>query len=77
MIQIVPPKTVSSVRMLPLPDVLLQVVLRHRELQEQEREAYGPDWNRQDLVFPSTNGMPSRQTRPHDLRHSCATLLTD
>jgi integrase len=55
---IVPPKTASSVRTLPLPDVLLQVVLRHRELQEQEREAYGPDWNRQDLVFPSTNGLP-------------------
>jgi integrase len=57
-IQIVPPKTTSSVRTLPLPDVLLQVILRHRDLQEQEREAYGPDWNRQDLVFPSTNGLP-------------------
>ncbi|NNJ09903.1 tyrosine-type recombinase/integrase [Chloroflexales bacterium ZM16-3] len=45
-------------RTLPLSDVLLQAILRHREIQKQEREAYGPDWNRQDLVFPSTNGLP-------------------
>lgn len=54
--QIVAPKTASSVRTLPLPDVLAQVLLRHREQQERERAANDEEWNALKLVFPSTNG---------------------
>lgn len=54
--QIVPPKTAASVGTLPLPDVLAQALLRHREQQDLERAANGADWNKLDLVFPATNG---------------------
>lgn len=54
--QIVSPKTAASVRTLPLPAVLAQALLRHREQLELERAANSADWNKLGLVFPATNG---------------------
>lgn len=47
-------KTDSSIRTLPLPEQLIQVLRQHRVQQDQARAR--PDWHEHDLVFPSRVG---------------------
>lgn len=61
------PKTRSSARQLPLPDVLVSVLRAHRATQEVERVEAGDEWQEHGLVFPSRTGSP---TEPRNLvRH--------
>jgi integrase len=61
------PKTRSSARQLPLPDVLVSVLRAHRAAQEVERVEAGDAWQEHGLVFPSRTGTP---TEPRNLvRH--------
>lgn len=61
------PKTRSSARQLPLPDVLVSVLRAHRAAQEVERVEAGDEWQEHGLVFPSRTGSP---TEPRNLvRH--------
>jgi integrase len=49
-----PPKTQSSIRTLPVPAILLQVLRRHHVQQVEARQRN--DWQEQGLVFPSSVG---------------------
>jgi integrase len=51
-------KTAAGARELPLPDLLVQVLRRHWELQQLERSTLGVDWKEHGLVFPSKVGTP-------------------
>ena len=52
------PKSDASRRVLELPDAALQVLVRHRRLQAQQREAAGNEWQDYDLVFATPFGTP-------------------
>jgi integrase len=88
------PKTPRSRRTIPLTPRAIEALKHHRIEQMEERLAYGPDWNAQNLVFVTTTGNAYARTnwrkqqyvpmitkaglpyiRPHDLRHTAATLL--
>jgi integrase len=88
------PKTPRSRRTIPLTLRAIEALKHHRIEQMEERLAYGPDWNAQNLVFVTTTGNAYARTnwrkqqyvpmitkaglpyiRPHDLRHTAATLL--
>ena len=47
-------KTDSSIRTLPLPEQLIQVLRQHRAQQDEARAR--PNWHEHDLVFPSSVG---------------------
>ena len=82
------PKTESSLRVLPIPRMLLEVLRDYLNVQRQERKGndylFSGESNSQtprdpDAVtrrvkrFMERAGLPDMS--PHDLRHSCATLL--
>ena len=85
---LIPPKSASAYRTLPIPHVTLEVLANHHE-DEVGKGRGKPD----DLCFYNSEGRPVSQTyvqkrfkalltraglpdiRLHDLRHSCATLL--
>lgn len=93
-LQLVPPKTPGSARVLAAPPSLMRMLSKHRVKQQAERLTLGAHWPGLNLVFTSTVGTPleprnvSREweqvrqqaglpdMRFHDLRHSCATILT-
>jgi integrase len=52
------PKTESSRRTLPIPDVCQTALRHHRARQAEERLAYGPGYEDHGLVFCRTNGAP-------------------
>jgi integrase len=52
------PKTQAGIRTIPLPEVLIEALRRHCELQQQERSTLDVDWEDHGLVFPSTRGTP-------------------
>ena len=61
------PKTLTSARLLPLPDVLVVALRAHLAAQEAECDDAGEDWQAHGLVFPTLNGTP---TEPRNLiRH--------
>ncbi len=66
-LRLVQPKTMASVRTLPLPPFVVEVLMEHRERQAQERAAAGIDWKENGLVFPSRIGTPYE---PDNLRRS-------
>lgn len=86
------PKTVASVRMIPLMDSTLSLL---QQLKKQRKREYPGIALEDSFLFPGENGLfaprdPNAVTRrvkrfmkahelpdmsPHDLRHSCATLL--
>ena len=51
-------KTRTSRRTLALPEMAVQALREHQELQRQERLNAGPLWEEHDLVFASTLGTP-------------------
>jgi integrase len=57
-LRFVDPKTKRSRRTIPLPSVSVQTLRAHRRRQAAHRLAAGPDWDDQDLVFPSATGGP-------------------
>jgi integrase len=66
------PKTRTSARILPLPDVLVQRLQLHQQLQQQEREQLGESWVEHGMVFPTEVGTP---LEPRNLlRHFKASL---
>jgi integrase len=84
------PKADRSRRTLALPRQLVEALRAHRAAQLEEREAAGPLWQDNDLVFAQANGRPIerksdwksllqeanvRDVRLHDGRHTAATLL--
>ena len=58
--QLVEPKSISAVRVLRLPALLVEALRRHRTRQREERLAAGPAWrgNQWDLVFTTRIGTP-------------------
>lgn len=66
-LRLVQPKTASSVRTLPLPPLVVDALVEHKERQAQERAAAGMDWKENGLVFPSRIGTPYE---PDNLRRS-------
>jgi integrase len=66
-LRIVPPKTRTSERTLPLPPLALEALREHGERQAQERAAAGERWKEHGLVFPSRIGTPYE---PDNLRRS-------
>jgi integrase len=55
-------KTKASVRALPLPGVLIELLRSHQQQQEEERQIVGPDWKEYDLIFASEVGTPVAPT---------------
>ncbi|NJN17253.1 MAG: site-specific integrase [Oscillochloris sp.] len=52
------PKTRSSARTLPLPEVLVQTLQVHQQAQERQRAELGDAWNEHGMVFPTEVGTP-------------------
>lgn len=53
-----PPKTDRSRRPLPLPPELVDLLARHRNNQEEQRQAAGWRWTELDLIFTTEIGTP-------------------
>jgi integrase len=53
-----PPKTETSIRLLPLPPRLLARLEQYRRNQDEERALVGQTWNEHGLIFPSEAGTP-------------------
>lgn len=66
-LRLLPPKTDSSERTVPLPRVVADALARHRDRQRKEREEAGADWTDSGLVFTSRRGTP---LEPDNLRRS-------
>ncbi|MFD8550379.1 tyrosine-type recombinase/integrase [Streptomyces fradiae] len=66
-LRLVQPKTLSSVRTVPLPPFVVKALLDHEERQAQERAAAGIEWKEHGLVFTSRIGTP---LEPDNLRRS-------
>ncbi|MBE3010871.1 site-specific integrase [Microbispora sp. NEAU-D428] len=66
-LQFVRPKTESSARTVPLPQICLDALREHRKRQFAERSDAWPDWKDHGLVFPSRRGTPME---PDNLRRS-------
>ncbi len=62
-----PPKTDSSERTVPLPQVVVDALIAHRNRQCVEREEAGAEWEDSGLVFTSRRGTP---LEPDNLRRS-------
>lgn len=57
------PKTKKSARSIPLPEIVIAALLRHRRTQIAEQLIAGPAWQGQDLIFCDEVGAPLRQDR--------------
>jgi len=57
-LRFVDPKSKRSRRTIPLPSVSIHALREHRRRQAAQRLAAGPDWDDEDLVFPSATGGP-------------------
>ncbi|NBM20143.1 site-specific integrase [Streptomyces sp. GC420] len=66
-LMLVAPKTVSSVRTIPLPPIVVEALREHQERQAQERAAAGIEWREHGLLFASRIGTP---LEPDNLRRS-------
>ncbi|MEU2434499.1 tyrosine-type recombinase/integrase [Streptomyces sp. NPDC007861] len=66
-LRLVQPKTIASVRTVPLPPIVVKALTEHRERQAQERAAAGIEWKENGLVFTSRIGTP---LEPDNLRRS-------
>lgn len=66
------PKTRTSTRQLPLPDVLVAALRAHRAVQEVERVESGDEWQEHGLVFPSRMGTASAPSTPRSAAISAA-----
>ena len=66
------PKTDTSARQLPLPDVLVTALRVHGMAQELERATAGDTWQEHSLVFPTPHGTP---TEPSNLVRHFKTAL--
>ncbi|WP_053914681.1 tyrosine recombinase XerC [Streptomyces sp. TP-A0875] len=66
-LRLVRPKTVASVRTVPLPPAVVKALTEHREQQAQERAAAGTEWKEHGLIFTSRIGTP---LEPDNLRRS-------
>lgn len=66
-LRFVPPKTEDSARTVPLPEICVMALCEHKLNQRAERSAAWPDWQDNDLVFPSGIGTPME---PDNLRRS-------
>lgn len=53
------PKTAASVRTLPLPGALVEVLREQRELVRRDKVAAGPMWEEWGLCFPRPSGLPT------------------
>ena len=70
-LQLVPPKTESSRRTVPLPSVCVEALREHKRRQFRERSDAWPDWEDHGLVFPSRRGTPME---PDNLRRSWSVI---
>lgn len=61
-LQLVEPKTRSSLRALPLPDLALRALRAHRARQIEERLATGDRWQDLGFVFATYEGRPLQAT---------------
>ncbi|MEU1922582.1 tyrosine-type recombinase/integrase [Streptomyces albogriseolus] len=66
-LRLVRPKTLASVRTIPLPPLVVKALAVHRERQAQERAAAGMGWKEHGLIFTSRIGTP---LEPDNLRRS-------
>lgn len=58
------PKTETSYRTLKLPDNVIDMLLRWRNLQNEEKSRLGNKWIETDRIFTRTNGLPMDGTAP-------------
>jgi len=65
-------KTKKSRRSIVLPDMLLELLARHRFLQAEAKKEAGEYWQEQDLVFPTSLGTP---LNPNKVLERFKTLL--
>jgi integrase len=72
-LQLVPPKTMSSVRTVPLPETCVAALRRHADRQEKERVEAAEAWQDSGLVFTSRVGTP---LEPDNLRRHWEPLKT-
>lgn len=70
-LRFVDPKTEDSERTIPLPDVCVSALRKHRRQQEAEAHAAGEDWRDSGLVFTTKIGTP---VEPDNLRRSWGPL---
>ena len=54
------PKTKRGVRLVPVDSETVALLCRHREGQQLERSAWGPEWDDEGLVFTREDGSPLR-----------------
>ncbi|WP_030547704.1 tyrosine recombinase XerC [Streptomyces albus] len=66
-LRLVRPKTLASVRTVPLPPLVVKALGEHCERQAQERAAAGMGWKEHGLIFTSRIGTP---LEPDNLRRS-------
>lgn len=66
-LRLVPPKTATSARTVPLLGMCIDALRAHRARQDQERRAAGEAWRESGLVFTSRVGTP---IEPDNLRRS-------
>jgi integrase len=66
-LRFVRPKTEDSERTIPLPEICIEALRAHRERQKTDRSNAWPNWQENDLVFPSRIGTP---LEPDNLRRS-------
>jgi integrase len=66
-LKFVRPKTEDSERTVPLPEICVEALKAHRERQKTDRANAWPNWQENDLVFPSRIGTP---LEPDNLRRS-------
>jgi integrase len=66
-LKFVRPKTEDSERTVPLPEICVEALKAHKERQKTDRSNAWPNWQENDLVFPSRLGTP---LEPDNLRRS-------
>ncbi|NLE73911.1 MAG: site-specific integrase, partial [Actinobacteria bacterium] len=57
-LRLVPPKSNSSIRAIPIPDVAMHALKRHQIRQEEEARAAGCKWTESGFVFTTSIGTP-------------------
>ena len=67
------PKTKESRRTVPVPALVMGMLLRHRQDQQERRAHAGEQWHNQDLVFCTTTG---HFLTPKSLLNDFHSLLT-
>lgn len=67
--KILEPKNKTSIRAIPMADAVYDALLRHKKMQEAEKQAYKDVYNDQNLVFAEPDGSFIKQRQLNDQYH--------